>query len=175
MNLRRGSSSTTSTMRSSLNPSAGSLLAAAGIGPTVEEARDVRSRIELLVREMSKAGLETPGRPSRCSSSSTSGGRECSTDSARRNSVVSSGGISDTDGEGGGPGRRASLSRRRKGRGRRPGSESESEGGAGPNSWVYVSKAWALKWATCAYPGAMSNHHVVCRHGRVKPNVGVKR
>ncbi|CAN0455289.1 unnamed protein product, partial [Ectocarpus sp. 12 AP-2014] len=70
----------------------------------------------------------------------------------------------------------ASVTRRRKGRGRRPGSESESEGGTGgSNSWVYMSKAWALKWATSAYPGPVSNHHVVCRHGRVKPNVGVKR
>ncbi|CAM9260892.1 unnamed protein product [Scytosiphon promiscuus] len=38
-----------------------------------------------------------------------------------------------------------------------------------------MSKAWALKWATSAYPGPVSNHHVVCRHGRVKPNIGVKR
>lgn len=110
------------------------------------------------------------------------GKRRNSVDSTNRRKSIAGvsggGGISDTDGEGGtgaGGGGRVSLGRRRKGRGRRPGSESESEGGSGSNSWVYMSKAWALKWATSAYPGPVSNHHVVCRHGRVKPNVGVKR
>lgn len=94
-----------------------------------------------------------------------------------RHSIGGGGAASDTDGEGGGGGGGGigSVTRRRKGRGRRPGSESESEGGAGSLSWVYMSKAWALKWATSAYPGPVSNHHVVCRHGRVKPNVGVER
>ncbi|CAM9729376.1 unnamed protein product [Discosporangium mesarthrocarpum] len=41
--------------------------------------------------------------------------------------------------------------------------------------WVYMSKAWVLKWASGAYPGPVSNHHVTCQHGRVKPNVGLKR
>ena len=160
-------------------------LAAAGIGPAVEEARDVKSRVELMAREMAKAaGHRTPSRSSIAKGSSSAGGKEGGADAgfdgAGQNSVAGvggGGGVSDTDGEGGGgmPAGRTSVGRRRKGRGRRPGSESESEGGAGPRSWVYMSKAWALKWATCAYPGPVSNHHVVCRHGRVKPNVGVKR
>lgn len=151
-----------------------SLLAAARIGPAAEEARDVRSRVELMAREMSKAGNQHSniGTPASTSTASiaAAGGNEITDDS--RHSI---GGISDTDGEGGVATSRLSINRRRKGRGRRPGSESESEGGPGSSSWVYMSKAWALKWATSAYPGPVSNHHVVCRHGRVKPNVGVKR
>lgn len=167
-----------------------SLLASVGIGPAAEEARDVRSRVDIMAREMAKAagGGHRPLSITAATNGSTPGaatavggtiGAEAGGEPQPRLSIGGGGGggVSDTDGEGGGgAGRRASVTRRRKGRGRRPGSESESEGGTGgSNSWVYMSKAWALKWATSAYPGPVSNHHVVCRHGRVKPNVGVKR
>lgn len=160
-------------------------LTSAGVGPAVEEARDVRSRVDLMAREMARAGHRAPSSTTAQSSAGAAsaaagggteaaGGGEAAGETPQRHSL-GGGGISDTDGEGGGTTGRVSMGRRRKGRGRRPGSESESEGGVGSNSWVYMSKAWALKWATSAYPGPVSNHHVVCRHGRVKPNVGVKR
>eukprot|EP00903_Cladosiphon_okamuranus_P013693 g12750.t1 len=170
-----------------------SLLASVGIGPAAEEARDVRSRVDIMAREMSKAngrgggggGLHRAPSSTAINAASSSATGAIGADAAAAAAAAGEsqarmsigGGVSDTDGEGaGGGGRRLSTNRRRKGRGRRPGSESESEGGTGgSNSWVYMSKAWALKWATSAYPGPVSNHHVVCRHGRVKPNVGVKR
>lgn len=177
---------TTPRTASSFSPFLASAAATAGVGPGAEEARDVRSRVELMARDMAKAAAQQ--RASRQSAppvvgSSLTGGGGSGADGtggdAGENTnrySIGGGAASDTEGEGlGGPGARTSMQRRRKGRGRRPGSESESEGGAGSMSWVFMSKAWALKWATSAYPGPVSNHHVVCRHGRVKPNVGVKR
>lgn len=151
------------------------MAAAVGIGPGAEEARDVRSRVELMARDMAKASQQRTATrksaPLVVGAAAAAAAAEGEAGDARNS--LGGGTASDTDGEGGaGIG---SVSRRRKGRGRRPGSESESEGGVGSLSWVYMSKAWALKWATSAYPGPVSNHHVVCRHGRVKPNVGVKR
>ncbi|CAM9705807.1 unnamed protein product [Ectocarpus sp. 4 AP-2014] len=123
-----------------------SLLASVGIGPAAEEARDVRSRVDIMAREMAKAagGGHRPLSMTTATNGSTPGaaaavggtiGAEAVGEPQPRLSIGGGGGgggVSDTDGEGGGgPGRRASVTRRRKGRGRRPGSESESEGGTG--------------------------------------------
>ncbi|CAM9992041.1 unnamed protein product, partial [Ectocarpus sp. 8 AP-2014] len=126
-----------------------SLLASVGIGPAAEEARDVRSRVDIMAREMAKAagGGHRPPSLTAATNGSTPGvaaavggtiGAEAVGEPQPRLSIGGGGGggggggVSDTDGEGGGgPGRRASVTRRRKGRGRRPGSESESEGGTG--------------------------------------------
>ncbi|CBN75129.1 ubiquitin carboxyl-terminal hydrolase [Ectocarpus siliculosus] len=124
-----------------------SLLASVGIGPAAEEARDVRSRVDIMAREMAKAagGGHRPPSMNAATNGSTPGaaaavggtiGAEAVGEPQPRLSIGGGGGggggVSDTDGEGGGgAGRRASVTRRRKGRGRRPGSESESEGGTG--------------------------------------------
>ncbi|CAN0122008.1 unnamed protein product, partial [Ectocarpus fasciculatus] len=136
-----------------------SLLASVGIGPAAEEARDVRSRVDIMAREMAKAaggGHRPPSitaatngsTPMAAAIGGTIGGAETVGEPQAKLSIGAGGGggVSDTDGEGGGGGgggrasvtrrrkgrgRRPGVTRRRKGRGRRPGSESESEGGTG--------------------------------------------